>query len=158
MAFEPVVVRGVATFKQNWQGSWVYWIAIPFWFGFFWLINMLTGLRLNVFTVAYLALTLAAIVPPLIYPIYARVVPGRIDILRSGVFNRTLRTCETFDLRGAAVLVDLNQRCVFVCRDDETREIGFGYVFDKPGFAHAVLLAAVSTHTPAPLPDDALIG
>ena len=93
-----------------------------------------------------------------IWPVYLRVVPGRLDILRYNTLGRTVSEIVKHDLRTSAVLVDLNQRCVFLAKDGITTEIGFGAVRDPYEFAHAVLTAAVSTHQPAPLPDDALIG
>jgi hypothetical protein len=93
-----------------------------------------------------------------LWPTYLRLVPGRLDVIRYSLLGRGVVECVKHDLRSSAVLVDLNQHCVFLATDGITTEVSYGAVRDPYDFAHAVLLAAVSTHKPAPLPDDALVG
>lgn len=158
VAFEPAIFRGVVTFQLNWSHSRAHWASVIAALVVLLIVRKLIGWNTDAFILLYIAFAIGACIPPAITPVYARVVPGRIDVMKSGLFDRKLVKSETYDLRRSAVLVDLNQHCVFLAADGATREIGFGYVLGKPAFAHAVLLAAVSTHEPAPLPDDALIG
>jgi hypothetical protein len=93
------------------------------------------------------------------WPTYRWVVPGRLDVMRFGALGRRVVNVTSHDLRGNAVLVDLDQGCVFTAdREGRTAEVGFASAWRPVEVAHAVLLAAVS-ESPAPeLPDDALVG
>ena len=65
---------------------------------------------------------------------------------------------KRLDLRTKPILVDLNRQIVRVGDAADAPTIAFGAVWDNWGFAHAALMASISTHEPAPLPDDALVG
>ncbi len=93
-----------------------------------------------------------------VFPTYLRVVPGRIDIMECGLLGRRILSVDRIDLRSQPVVVDLNRQVVRIGPDPTPRTIAFGAVWDNWGFAHAVLMGAVSTATPPPLPDDALVG
>lgn len=93
-------------------------------------------------------------------PTYLRIVPGRVDVMEFGVFLRGRARVTKYDLRTAKVVVDLRQLAVFI--DDEEKnvraELAIAFVRDRYRLAYYVLLAALSTHEPGPLPDDALVG
>jgi hypothetical protein len=93
-----------------------------------------------------------------LWPTYFRVVPGRLDVMRFGSLRGRPVSIERFDLHTAKLLVDMRRWVVFI--DDEERqiELPIALMRDRRRFAHAVLLAALSTYEPAPLPDDALLG
>ena len=93
-----------------------------------------------------------------LWPAYFRVVPGRLDVMRFSNLRGKPVSIERFDLRTAKLLVDTRRWVVFI--DDEERqiELPIALMRDRRRFAHALLLAALSTHEPAPLPDDALLG
>ena len=94
----------------------------------------------------------------LTWPVFARVVPGRIDILSTGFLGRqSPPRLERYDLKTSRVWLDTNGG--FVIIDDGTRAIGFNYTTaGGRNFARTILLAAVSTATPPELPDDELTG
>jgi len=110
------------------------------------------------YAIGLAAATIGGVSTAFVWPTYLRVVPGRLDVLRAGILGRGVRAAERHDLRSSAVLVDLGLRCLFLAKDGVTTEIAFGALASPREFAHSVLLAAVSTHEPAPLPDDALVG
>ena len=93
-----------------------------------------------------------------LWPTYFRLVPGRLDVMRFSNLRGRPVSIERFDLRQAELLVDMRRWVVFI--DDEVRqiELPIALMRDRRRFAHALLLAALSTHEPAPLPDDALLG
>lgn len=157
-AFEPVAIRGVATGRSGSNRYWALCVAFVFSFAALLIADWTIGWRLGLWCMLWPAIALAAMIVAATWPSYARLVPGRLDVLHSNALGRAFVHSESFDLRTSAVLVDLNQRCVFLAKDGITTEIGFGAVRDPYEFAHAVLLAAISTHDPAPLPDDALVG
>ena len=97
-------------------------------------------------------------------PSYYRLVPGRVDVLfESGDLPGRLAS-QSIDLRTPRVVVDLTQACVFVVEspapgaEPRSTELPFGMVKDRYAFSHTVLLAAASSATPAPLPENALLG
>lgn len=94
----------------------------------------------------------------MLWPTVLRVSPGRLEVLERSMLNaRTLARTE-FDLRQSAVLVDLNQKVVFIARDGRTVEVWIKGGSDPDAVAAAILRAAVSTHAAPALPDDAIIG
>lgn len=94
----------------------------------------------------------------IIFPTYLRVIPGRLDIMECTFLGRQVLSVRKIDLRTQQVVVDLQQQLVIVGDAADAPKFAFGAVWDRWGFAHAVLQAAVSTHTPPPLPDDELVG
>lgn len=159
IAFEPMVYRGVAALKLRLLERWAWGVVSVMCVVLLYMLAWWLSPRVaNGYVVFVTAFAVGGIVTTCIWPTYFRLVPGRIDVLRYNTLGRNVMEVVKHDLRTSAVLVDLNQRCVFLAKDGITTEIGFGAVRDPYEFAHAVLLAAVSTHTPAPLPDDALIG
>ncbi len=103
---------------------------------------------------------LALLVHEWLSPTYLRIVPGRVDVMEFGVFLRGRARVTKYDLRTARVVVDLRQLAVFI--DDNEKnvhaELAIAFVRDRYRLAYYLLLAALSTHEPGPLPDDALVG
>ena len=103
-----------------------------------------------------------------VFPTYLRVVPGRIDVMECALLGRRIITVRRIDLRSLPVFVEANRQMLEIGRDagsgkgaDGSKScevIPFAAIWDRWGFAHAVLRGAISTHTPPPLPDDALVG
>jgi hypothetical protein len=92
------------------------------------------------------------------FPTYIRIVPGRIDVLQCGFLGRVILNRRSIDLRGRKLVVDLSTKVITIGQNKEVPPIGYAAMWDGPAFVNAVLAAAISTHTPAPLPDDALTG
>ena len=61
-------------------------------------------------------------------------------------------------LRTRAVTIDVGRQMLLIDSIPKADLIPFAAIWDRWGFAHAVLRGAISTHTPPPLPDDALSG
>jgi hypothetical protein len=112
----------------------------------------------NVYLDFMIAVGAAMVIGGAMFPTYLRVVPGRIDVMECGWLGKQILSVKRIDLRTKPIIVDLNRQLVQVGEAADAPKIAFGAVWDNWGFAHAVLEAAVSTHTPPPLPDDALIG
>jgi len=94
-----------------------------------------------------------------VFPTYLRVVPGRLDVMECGWLGRQIIAVRRIDLRDKAIAIDLNTQVLLIDADSpKSTKIACGAIWDRWAFAHAVLMAAVSTHTPAPLPDDQLLG
>jgi hypothetical protein len=93
-----------------------------------------------------------------LFPTYLRLVPGRMDILQCGFLGRTILSSRSIDLRIPKVVVDLTAEVLILDDGKAIEPIGFAATWDRPAFARAVLQAAMSTHTPPPLPSDALVG
>lgn len=101
---------------------------------------------------------LAFLVAEFLYPQYVRIVPGRVDVLHYAPLRwRAVRT-ERYNLKRARVFVDLKLSVVVI--DDRERKLEFSTAFIPRGrrLAYMILLAAISTHEPGPLPDDELLG
>jgi len=91
-------------------------------------------------------------------PIYYRVVPGRLDVLRFSAIWRRAVSVQSYDLRKTPVLVDLRRHMVFVGPPAKADDFSFALVPGRKRFARAVFMAAVSTYEPGPLPHDELLG
>lgn len=91
------------------------------------------------------------------WPVYVRVAPGRLDVMRSSAFHPRPRVVRTLDLRVARVLVETKRRTVYVqAPGGDLLRIGIAIRGDV--VARAVLMGALSTAPTPPLPDDALTG
>jgi hypothetical protein len=101
---------------------------------------------------------IAAYLTAFIWPVYIRVVPGRLDVFESSFLGRHVRVAQMLCLRRNAVLVDLNTDIIFIASTVNTVEISIRTVHDRIEFARAVLLAATSEASVPDLPNDALIG
>jgi len=91
-----------------------------------------------------------------IWPRYIRVVPGRLDIVEFSPFGTEPR-CRSYSLTRPTITVDMNRQ-IAVVGPRERHEIGFGLIPDGRRLAYYILLAAISTHSPGPLPRDGLTG
>ncbi len=115
----------------------------------------------RIFSVYFLFLTGiggAMLVGTAVYPTYMRIVPGRIDVMECGLLGRRIIAVRRIDLRIRPVLVDLNRQMLEIGPQDAIELIPFAAIWDRWAFAHVVLQAAISSHTPPPLPDDQLVG
>jgi hypothetical protein len=93
------------------------------------------------------------------FPRYARLVPGRLDILRGSLLGSRLTLRRSYDLRTPAVLVDFNTRVLLlIAADGSTQSVPLPTAEVWPTLVPAILRAAISTAPAAPLPDDALVG
>ncbi len=100
----------------------------------------------------------AMLVGSAVYPTYLRVVPGRIDIMECALLGHRIISVRRIDLRTRAVTLDAGKQMLHIDSIPYAQTIPFSAIWNAYGFAHAALSAAISTHEPAPLPDDALIG
>lgn len=91
-------------------------------------------------------------------PVYFRVTPGRLEALTFHAWRKEPVERRAWDLRTARVLVDLDRWLIWIDAPESTQALSIELVPGRRRLAHAVLLAAVSTHAAGPLPDDGLIG
>jgi hypothetical protein len=91
-------------------------------------------------------------------PVYFRIVPGRLDVLWYGPFRSKPLRVDRYDLRSSKVLVDLRQKAVVIGEDNNETDFCFALVRGGRRLAYMLLLAAISTHEPGPLPDDEMLG
>jgi hypothetical protein len=119
--------------------------GIPFNFG---------GLALHLL----LSAGLAELGTAFLWPVYFRLVPGRLDIVRYGPQKRNKREVYSLDLSRARVVADLRKSFVLVDADPKRAEFGIALIREKCLFAHTLFLAAISSATPVELPEDTLVG
>jgi hypothetical protein len=92
------------------------------------------------------------------WPTYFRVVPGRLDVMRfSNLRGRPIATSR-YDLRRSKITVDLRRSILFIDGEDGQADFTFLLMRERDRFGYYILLGALSTHRPPPLPDDALLG
>lgn len=117
-----------------------------------------SGIRdVSVYTIWFTAaLALAAL--PWLRPVYFRVTPGKIEALTYLAWRTAPVERRAWDLREARLLVDLDRWLVWIDASEATQELSIELVPGRRRLAHAVLLAAVSTHAAGPLPEEGLIG
>jgi hypothetical protein len=92
----------------------------------------------------------------LLIPTYLRVVPGRADILRYRFLGRAVAAVAKIDLRTGRVEFDLRDGSLYA--GNGRVGIPVSAIHSTKAAGHAVLLAAASSHTAPPLPDDELVG
>ncbi len=92
------------------------------------------------------------------WPVYLRIVPGRLDVITSRFAGVGRTACVSFDLTTGRVHVNLIHRKITIEHGDRRLEVPYLLVPRGRELVSAILLGAISTHKPAPLPDDRLIG
>lgn len=101
---------------------------------------------------------LAFLVAEFLFPQYVRVVPGRLDVLHFSPFGSRAVRIQKYDLKRSRVFVDLKLSVVAIDGADRTLEFSTAFIPRGRRLAYMILLAAISTHEPGPLPDDELLG
>lgn len=91
-------------------------------------------------------------------PVYFRVTPGTLEALTYLAWRKQSVQRRAWDLRTARVQVDLDRWMLWIDAPESTQGLSIELVPGRRRLAHAVLLAAISTHAAGPLPDDGLIG
>lgn len=91
-------------------------------------------------------------------PVYFRVVPGRLDVLWYSALSHKPIRVQRHDLKAPKVLVDLRRAAIFIGDGKDAPEYAYALVRGGKRLAYMVLLAALSTNEPGPLPDDELLG
>jgi len=162
VAFEPMIYR--AAFVDRMPKS-VFWVALSASVGAILVIEVLG--RLFGFWAAFDDLlvfktfggwAVGCLTADWLHPTYLRVVPGRVDVMRFSPFRTRNSVVARHDLRQAHLIIDLQNYVVFVDTERGTHELAIAFVRDSTRLAYHLLLAAMSSHPPPPLPDDALLG
>jgi hypothetical protein len=163
MPFEPQVFRasiaqsftratGIARLALSFP------IAVLIWATFEYVGLSSRFFAINLLLYFWIAFLLASAIVAWIRPTYIRIVPGRLDVMQfSGLSWRAVRT-SSWDLARARVLIDSRRGVAFVDDADESLEFSLRLMRERQGFARALFMAALSTHPPAPLPADELLG
>lgn len=104
------------------------------------------------------AVLLAAGLQVLGWPAYARIVPGRLDLLQFRPFGPS-RAIQV-DLKQSALTVDLRHSMVFVQPPPPATPLEFSIAFVRNNrqLARDLFQAARSSHAPGPLSDEELTG
>lgn len=94
----------------------------------------------------------------LVWPTVIRVVPGRVDCIRWLVFTPHRPERRAFTLRSSRLFVDLRRWTALIEGPSRQTSISLWLwpVRGRVELAHALLMGAVSTARPAPLPGDPL--
>jgi len=161
-AFEPIIVRGGF---GVWPATGRFATSIATLAGFFVFIalfittvkrapSMAGGLIIVSISISVAA---AQATRAFLWPIYLRLVPGRLDVMHFSAFGRKVRKLERVPLREAKILVNLIDRYAIIDAD-KRHELSLLLMPEYKAFAHTLFLAAISTYTPPPLPDDDLLG
>ncbi len=117
--------------------------------------QLLPGITIACITISIVA---AQATRAFLWPIYLRLVPGRLDVMHFSAFGRKVKKLERVPLRDAKILVNLIDRYAIIDAADKRHELSLLLMPEFKSFAHTLFLAAISTYTPPPLPDDHLLG
>lgn len=119
--------------------------------------NWFKGGQVLLINLSVVALWLVAL--GLVWPVYARIVPGRMDLLSTGFLGlANPPRLESFDLKTSRIWLDTRRDLLLVDDGKRSIAVGFTTVGGRMRFARTVLLAAISTATPPELPHDELTG
>lgn len=94
------------------------------------------------FTLAFAIIIFASIVAPL----YVRITPGRLEILRYSPFRSRPTSRHSFDLRTARVDLDLRRWTILLVNEERQAEIALRFLPSRRQVLWHVLLGAMSTH------------
>ncbi|MCB9852127.1 MAG: hypothetical protein H6819_03455 [Phycisphaerales bacterium] len=89
-------------------------------------------------------------------PMYFRVVPGRMDVLRYSMLRRAPMQVERHDLRTAQVIVDMRSNVVYIVEGEKVGEYSIRFMPERSAFARALFQGAVSTHAAPAVSDEEL--
>lgn len=164
-AFEPEVFAAPFAAQLTMRTNIAWLIAAAGSFGVLYvvldLLGQRAGAKFHLLTFCS-ALAMGWLVVAAAMPTSIRVVPGRIDVMRGWFFSPHRPIVRSLDLRGRRVIVDVNSGFVFVTgpaqAQQEDSALIYGPAKMRARLARAILRAAVSSATPAPLPDNAAIG
>lgn len=158
--FEPRVFFGMGAFRASGHQRAAQWIAgVCVFVALVWLEGGFgRGGMANPYFVGLAAVAGGVVIGTLAFPTYVRVVPGRLDVMQCGFLGRSFLSRRSLDLRKQRVVIDLTTQVIVYSDGSGTPPIGYAAMWDSAAFVNAVILACISTHTPPPLPDDALVG
>lgn len=90
------------------------------------------------------------------FPVYIRIVPGRMDIMEFFAWSAKARVVRSYDLRESRIVLELKSMRVFI-GGTEDKVLSIALVPRRMRVAYMLLLAALSSHTAAPLPANRLV-
>lgn len=93
-----------------------------------------------------------------LFPTYYRIVPGRLDVMRFSPLTNSARILDRLDLKEARIRVRFDKTAVEILSHGRSKKIQLRGVSEPFKFVDALLLGAVTTYAPGPVPDDRLIG
>lgn len=143
------VARGACTVTGTAVVAVGAWLATGTWPGFGSSVGLL-------YVTLLLGVMLGALVASVVWPVYYRVVPGRIERITTGFLARGPEKTQSWSLRHCGVTVDLYKRAVLIDPPGSARVVlqasllGRAYEFER-----AVLMGAVSS-VESPPTDDAI--
>lgn len=98
-------------------------------------------------------------IPARIRPLYYRLVPGRMDLLRFSMISGKARLLKRIDLGKARIRVSFAKQSAEIRSSDGDREdIRLWALAEPHEFIRGLFQAAICTHPAPPLPDDQLLG
>ena len=92
----------------------------------------------------------------LLRPMYYRIVPGRLDVLRYSLLRRAPMRVERHDLRAAQVWIDMRTNLVSIIEGDKVSEYALWFMRERNAFARALFEGAISTHAAPATSDEVL--
>jgi len=166
-SFEPIVFHNAgATWSEvvrsDGRGCAVYFILFPLLWAliallFYWLFDLRLPLIFSFPMYAAIVATFA-VVEYLVYPTYYRIVPGRLDVLRFSNLPGGTSELTSFDLRMTDIIVNMVRGYCVIHGSKTAVFLPFRLAWYRRRVGYSLLLAAISTHEPPPLPEDELIG
>ena len=159
--FEPVVLLAPKVIDMPWQAT---TIMVLSGLGFCGLMILLRKTTLPYMSAGWIPFMagcgLGVGAQILLWPTYARVTPGRLDIMRYRLWSRR-PTTVTIRLRNAQVLADFDKSTLFIkpaAPGARWTSLSLRGVWSPVELVHAVLRGAMSSAPTPPLPEDELVG
>ena len=159
LPFEPRLFNVSHLFRGSMRRRISTWIVgLGFFLALYWTMYTTIGIpSISGQILGYATLAFIIVADGWVFPVYLRIVPGRLDILRFRFLGSKAYKTESFDLTKARVIVDADKEVVGVTEDDREVNITYETIWHKRFVPYYILLAAISTHTPGPLPADQLL-
>lgn len=125
--FEPAVYFAffaVAPRKRMFIGFWLGVTAV--WLAWFWW-QMSSGFRTHVASLEMMGIAgVLAILWAACFPVYFRVSPGKLEVMRAGFLGRGFAATESHDLRALRLTIDARARAIYLTRAADNGENAAG--------------------------------
>lgn len=126
-----------------------------------WLFNAYPGSPGAYFLAMVIAVVVVFFISWYLYPVYYRVSPKKIEVLRSRPFSEHVQVVECIKLTDTRIECHFDKRrfVLYPLGDPKEKKIiSFARLFDGRGFARKVFACAVADHSMPDLPEQNLLG
>ncbi len=160
-SFEPAVYRSAFITEILPRSANVFRGIIGlFWVSFFLSVMFFTNLNIEFWLYAVMGLFMSLVdgIIVFLWPLYFRIVPGRLDVMYFQPFTKKVFRIERIPLHNVKIVADIRRAYLSISDGDKQHRFSLRMMPQKKQFLYFTFLAAMSSYDPPKLSDDDLIG